>query len=191
MSPSTSLLQLPPLCAEWRAIWLFHTGGGLETSSKLRNSIVHYSVVIGLRFNVKIIFISSRLRLLLNRLSQEDYISDQLTMDKRVPVLAGEELFPDTNSVPCFCHSRRFKSRDLGPQYYPRYLSEKTCDNSLCGSDSIYCCNPSYHEVLFLKNEASTDTKDGRLPGFMRAQWKFEEVNVTVSCVCETKSLRG
>lgn len=136
--------------------------------------------------------IFSRLRLLLNRLNQEDYISDQLTMGKRMPFLPGEEeVFTDTNSVPCFCHSSRFKSRDLGPQYYPRYLSEKTCDNSLCGSDSIYCCTPSYHTILVLKNEASTDTKDGRLPGFMRAQWKFEEVNVTVSCVCEMKSFRG
>jgi len=113
-------------------------------------------------------------------------------MDKRMPFLPGEEeVFADTNSVPCFCHSNRFKSRDLGQQYYPRYLSEKTCDNSLCGSDSVYCCTPLYHAILVLKNEASTDTKDGRLPGFMRAQWKFEEVNVTVSCVCEVKTFQG
>lgn len=160
----------------------------MKRPANLRN----LSVITGLWSNVKISIIFYRLRLLLNRLNQEDYISDQLTMDKRMPFLPGEEeVFVDTNSVPCFCHSGRFKSRDLGPQYYPRYLSEKTCDNSLCGSDSIYCCTPSYHAILVLKNEASTDTKDGRLPGFMRAQWKFEEVNVTVSCVCEMKSFRG
>ena len=186
------MLQLPLLFADRGAVWRFRAGGRLDRPADFRNSIVHYSVITSLRSNVKIIFLSSRLRLLLSRLNQEDYISDQLTMDKRMPFLPGEEeVFADINSVPCFCHSSRFKSRDLGPQYYPRYLSEKTCDNSLCGNDSIYCCTPSYHAILVLKNEVSTDTKDGRLPGFMRAEWKFEEVNVTVSCVCEMKTFRG
>jgi hypothetical protein len=113
-------------------------------------------------------------------------MSDPLTVAKGVQFLPEEEeVFAHTNSIPCFCHSRTFKSRDLGPKYYPRYLSEKTCDNSLCGGDSIYCCIPSYHTVLVLKNEASKEKKDGRIPGFMRAQWKFEEVNVTVTCVCQ------
>jgi hypothetical protein len=30
---STSLLQLPPLFAEWCVVWYFHAGGGLNLSS--------------------------------------------------------------------------------------------------------------------------------------------------------------
>ena len=148
-------------------------------------------MITNLRSNANKSFISSRLRLLLDRLNEEDYITDQVTMDKRVPLLPGEEVFADTNSVPCFCHSSRFRSRDLGPHYYPRYLSEKMCENSLCGGDSVYCCTPLYHTILVLKNETSADIKDSRLPGFLRSQWKFEEVNITVSCVCEIKSFHG
>jgi hypothetical protein len=29
---STPLLQLPPLCTDWCAVWLCHAGGGLDSS---------------------------------------------------------------------------------------------------------------------------------------------------------------
>jgi hypothetical protein len=144
-----------------------------------------------------------RLSLLINRLNQEDYISDVDVQEKRgqspnydVELLAPSErsTFMDRNPPPCYCYSNIRKNHDFGPRTYPRYLSEIKCNATLCGS-SLYRCHPLKHTIhIFRRIDSIEGTLDDRSIVLHRplcSEWRTESINITVACVCQRNYCRG
>jgi hypothetical protein len=147
-----------------------------------------------------------RLSLLINRLNQEDYMGGVDIQEKRdqprnfdvesslLEAPSERSTFMDRNPPPCYCYSNSRKDHDFGPRTYPRYLSEVSCNATLCGS-SLYRCHPLKHTIHIFKRidslEGTVDDRSIVLHRPLCSEWRTEAINITVACVCQRNYCRG
>jgi hypothetical protein len=138
-------------------------------------------------------------------LGQEDYISDVDVHEKRDMTAnydvessllhdPSERLtFMDRNPPPCYCYSNSRKTRDFGPNSYPRFLSEVKCNATLCAS-SVNHCQPLKHTIFIFRRidslEGTVDDRSIVIREPLCSEWRTESVNITVACVCQKNYCR-
>ncbi|XP_067009149.1 prothoracicotropic hormone [Anabrus simplex] len=85
--------------------------------------------------------------------------------------------------LPCFCEAEPHY-KDLGPQYYPRYLPYVRCKASSCWIPPYQCVQRTYKVHVLKRRGLAFTEEDKTLPADLRRDWHFEKLNVVVGCEC-------
>ena len=91
------------------------------------------------------------------------------------------EPFSTDIDLPWQCEYEYFW-RDLGELHFPRHLKEVRCLNTTCWYGH-YRCVPAKHTARILTKSLGGD-EDGNLPFPLRLEWKFDNIDITVGCMC-------
>ena len=87
-------------------------------------------------------------------------------------------------SLPWSCQSR-VTWRDLGPQYFPRYVRDVVCLQSKCSFEKFSCQERPYSiKVLHL-----TDPGSCHLPSSSAPKWKMQDVKISLCCECSFRTI--
>ena len=73
--------------------------------------------------------------------------------------------------------------RDLGENYFPRFVKDGNCISSACWYGH-YLCQPVEYKVNVIRKQHHYRCVDRNLPSTLASEWKLAEVNVTVACIC-------
>lgn len=104
-------------------------------------------------------------------------------------------LFYKSSHLPTCTCDMRYELRDLGQNYYPRYVPSAVCTPEVCWN-SLYRCKPRHYKMYFLKHrdessdEILPEPTGGQpvhgplVPDQLRKEWVFEAIKVAVSCEC-------
>ncbi|KAK3611031.1 hypothetical protein CHS0354_024353, partial [Potamilus streckersoni] len=86
------------------------------------------------------------------------------------------------NTVENWICEEEYIWRELGEQYYPRYVREVKCLNTTC-MYGYYTCSPVYInvKVLTFNNFGCFDLN---LPYELRPSWVFQDIAVAAHCHC-------
>lgn len=96
-------------------------------------------------------------------------------------IIRPSEPFSTDIELPWQC-DYNYYWRDLGEMYFPRHIKEVRCLNTTCWYGH-YRCVPAKHTARVLTRSLEGD-QDGNLPFTLRLDWKFENVDLTVGCMC-------
>lgn len=95
------------------------------------------------------------------------------------------QVFPTTSkksmSPQCNCNSELFM-RDLGPNYYPRYVPEHKCISTNSCEPPLVCREVKYTIIVWSRK--GDEQEDTRIRKPLNHCWTFNELNVTVACQC-------
>ncbi|OWF43097.1 uncharacterized protein LOC110460229 [Mizuhopecten yessoensis] len=72
--------------------------------------------------------------------------------------------------------------RDLGEDYYPRFVRDGTCNNRTCWYRH-YECQPVLYTLSVLERQNS-ECFDQSLPRTLSTAWRQRAVTITSSCMC-------
>lgn len=72
--------------------------------------------------------------------------------------------------------------KDLGKDFYPRYIPERKCVSKECCDRGI--CRDVVYTMKVLKLRNINDQEDDFVPSSLRDCFNFSTVNVTVACQC-------
>ncbi|XP_045190988.2 prothoracicotropic hormone-like [Mercenaria mercenaria] len=77
--------------------------------------------------------------------------------------------------------------RDLGENYYPRFIKQELCTSRQCYND-FYTCFPQYYPLTVLRKRRDNEEsrEETALPLQLREMWVFEVIEVPVACMCGT-----
>ncbi|XP_063839590.1 prothoracicotropic hormone isoform X1 [Ostrinia nubilalis] len=82
---------------------------------------------------------------------------------------------------PCNCEHNK-DIIDLGEDYYPRFVENRTCSKQMCSD--FYMCQSNLYELTVLKKRISMQESQVDLPSDLRHRWVAEKQIVTIGCVC-------
>ncbi|KAL3855270.1 hypothetical protein ACJMK2_014486 [Sinanodonta woodiana] len=82
------------------------------------------------------------------------------------------------------CHQERVW-RDLGPDFYPRFITDMRCLNTTCLFGNHFCKSVNVYTKVLMKSEESSCV-DVFIPSELRSKWVFQDILVSVYCECST-----
>ncbi|KAK3580351.1 hypothetical protein CHS0354_014824 [Potamilus streckersoni] len=75
--------------------------------------------------------------------------------------------------------------RDLGENFFPRFITEVRCSNSSCLGGQAFC-RPVNINIKILKASDDSNCADPLLPTTLRSKWAFHDISMPVYCECSS-----
>ncbi|CAH1796237.1 unnamed protein product [Owenia fusiformis] len=74
--------------------------------------------------------------------------------------------------------------RDLGTDYYPRYIREYECMSNQNCWYGHYKCKPKYYKAKVLRRNTERCAPDMSLPAEIRNNWLLRDIGIAIYCEC-------